>query len=314
MATKGKTTHRTTGATEGSPQMGRLELVPRTLAELPIMLMGRLYYRPHGGIRRILTPKEEKLRAKAGVNNYRFLRDNVWSAEETVVNKCLEGLLMAAPPAAVGAAINAVAPSSRLASPIVCKLRYPKQFNRVVGEPDFLLWDAGRSALVIGEIKIGAKSSNGRYSDEQLKKYMRLGLLARGSLGIKHVTHLIVLPSMEITKHCTNVDYWKPAVGPDGRLLERANRFMTTMVDYQHIVQECARHLETMDLARIQQCLDPKNPLIPIDTFVTSWESLCQRLSKASVDAGAGHLTEAFIVLQRLGEGRFAAGATGGPD
>jgi hypothetical protein len=184
----------------------------------------------------------------------------------------------------------------------------------VVGEPDFLLWDSNKSALVIGEIKIGAKSSNGRYSDEQLKKYMRLGLLAQGSLGIRHVTHLIVLPSMDIEKHCSNIDYWKPAIGPDGRLIERAKRFMTTMVDYGIIVSDCARHLESFDAELVQKGLDPKNPLIPIDTFVTSWQALCERFTEACVAQHAGHLKDSLRVLQRLGEGRFAAESTGGPD
>jgi len=311
MATKTKS--KATKSTRGADK-GKLELVPRTLAELPVMLIGRLYFAPQA-YRKKLTAKEETLRANAGVNTYRFLRDNVWSAEERVVNKCLEGMLMAAPPAAVAAAIKAVAATAGLVSPVLCKLRYPKQLNKVVGEPDFMLWDAAKSALVIGEIKIGAKPSNGRYSVQQLMKYMRLGLLARGSLGVQSATHLIVVPDGDFRRHCSDSDYWLPTVANDGRLgTEVPNNFLTYQVEYGMVADESARLLEVMDAESVRGFVQKRNPLIPIDTFVTSWKTLCGQLSKSCEATHAGHLIPAMQVLQRLGEGRFAETATGGPD
>lgn len=312
MAKMNKKTKTVRKPTIPSAGKGRLELVPRNLADMPLLLMRHLYFRPQA-FRKTLTKSEEKRYGGSKQEALNYLKNSVWPAEEIVVNRSLEALLLAAPPTAVARAFNEVAPTGGLLSPQLCKIRVPKKIRSDVGAPDFVLWDEKKSAVLLGEIKIGAKPGNGRYSYEQLVKYMRLGLLARGSLGIKNVTHLIVLPTLQIEEHCEDSDYWRPAI-EDGRLVERANRFMTTMVEYGMIAGDCARHLDSFDAELVQKCLDPKNPLIPIDTFVTSWRALCERLTDACVAQHAGHLKDSLRVLQRLGEGRFAAESTGGPD
>jgi hypothetical protein len=198
---------------------------------------------------------------------------------------------------------------------VLCKLRYPKPLNKFVGEPDFVLWDAAKSAIVMGEIKIGAKPSNGRYSVQQLMKYMRLGLLARGSLGVQSVTHMIVVPDGEFRQHCSDPDYWLPTVSNDGRLgTEVPNRFLTYQVEYEMVSDQCASLLETMDTKLVRSFIRDRDPLIPIDTFVASWQALCGQLARSCEATHAGHLTPAIQVLQRLGEGRFAQTAAGGPE
>ena len=308
MATRTKSPVKKAARRIGATAAEGLQIVPRTLAELPIMLMGRLYFRPQV-LSRTLTKSLARKHAKSEESTYRLLRDEVWPAEEIVVHKALEGVLMGAPPNAVAKAINNVAPGAHLAAPCVCKLRIPNTLNEIVGEPDVVLWDEGASALVLVELKIGAKPSNGRYSLGQLMKYMMLGLLARSTLGIKHVSHLIVLPSRNIRDHCVDADNWEPSVAADGQLIvPRAWQSPTYITDYSLLAQRDAMSLKGFDNAEFGDLLDESRPLLQVHTYVTSWQLLCKELDHACAAAKAGHLAPSFVYLRRLGEGKAASG------
>jgi len=284
-----------------------LELIPISIAELPLWFMLRLYYRPISVSKREnLTAKEIQRHRELGGSTASFVYKHVWPAQETVVNKCLEALLMAAPPVAVANAVNRLAPSANLEFPTVCKIKRPKKLKGVTGEPDFLLFDKKNQALVVGEIKIGAKPTNGRYSFQQLRKYMQLGLLTRASLRLRHVTHIIVLPDLDVAKHCLDADYWRPGISADNRLVSQIpERFLTAHAMYQRVAHDMARVLP-LDTQEFMKPVERSNPLIPIETYVVSWAALCQQLSASLVASNAAHLTDACIVQQHLGEGRFA--------
>lgn len=251
-----------------------------------------------------LSDNRDMLRKGSSNESYYY---NIWPSQEIVVNKCLEAVLMAAPPEAVAEAVNSVAASAGLVSPRVCRMRSPSRVSKALtGQPDFLLFDKENDALVLGEIKIGAKPSNQRYSRDQLQKYMQLGLLARATLSLKHVVHLIVLPSHEIAKHCMDPDKWSPEVGAAGRLTTKdPERYLTFYALYQRAGEHFDRAV-SLDRKAFMSPVDQDDPLTPLDTYVTSWEQLSRRLAAACTKAKADHLTDACAHLQLLGEGRFS--------
>jgi hypothetical protein len=285
---------------------GELRLVPVSIAELPIWALERSYYRSFPVRKKDIGSKGVKACEDRGVSPVAYLYNSVWSTEETVVNMCLEAVLIAAPPESVAKAVRALAPGTNLRSPRVCRMRRPQTLKGVTGQPDFLLYDAANQALVMGEIKIAAKKTNCRYSFKQLKKYMQLGLMARALLGLRHVTHLIVLPDLEVERHCEDPDYWEPALGPDNKLVSRnPKRFRTMHAVYQVAGEKINRSLP-LNVLDYMKPINPDDPLLPIPTYVVSWKQLCKQLSDACADSPAGNLDSAISVLQHLSEGRFA--------
>ncbi len=284
----------------------RLEFEPITLAELPIWFMARLYYRPVA-VRKKLTAGETKRHEEGGGGSlYKFLYRHVWAAEETVVNKCLEAVLMAVPPPAVAAAVKAIAPGSELRVPSVCRLRARDRLNRYVGEPDFVLVDQERRALVLGEIKIGAKPTNGRYSLQQLQKYMQLGLFAQSLKGFESVIHLVVLPDADIAKHCSDAKTWNPRIGLGHRLEpEDEGRFKARYSLYKEAAEKVAENFADFDIDQFLKPVDLMRPLLPIDTYAVSWKTMCAALVESCQQGHAQHLVPALDVLRSLGEGSF---------
>lgn len=281
----------------------QLELVPRNLAEMPLTLMYHLSTLKDPFDLEV-SQRDRAQAREAGLTLPEYRRRHLWPTKETVVNRSLDAVLLAMPPSSIGTTLTRIANTCGLANAIPYKLRIPKKLLPITGAPDFVLWDKERSALLLGEIKIGATSSNGRYSDQQLKKYMRLGLILRARFGIEHVSHLIVLPSPDIRQHCQNADYWQPDV-VDGRLVERANRFMTIYSEYLTLVTEAAKIIGPIDLGRVRSALRKDNPLIPLDTFVTSWADLCEAMWEVCSSPGSSHLLPAIEQLRALGEGRY---------
>jgi hypothetical protein len=134
---------------------------------------------------------------------------------------------------------------------------------------------------------------------------VRLGLILRARFGIEHVSHLVVLPTPDIRQHCQNADYWQPDV-VHGCLVERANRFMTIYSEYLTMVSEAAKIIGPIDLGRVRSALRKDNPLIPLNTFVTSWADFCEAMRGACGSAGSAHLLPAIEQLRVLGEGRYS--------
>jgi hypothetical protein len=254
-----------------------------------------------------LSPSQREFYEKQeGIDEKHALREHIWPSSEIIVNKSLETVLMAAPPKAVARAINSLAPNASLANPRVCQLVRPKGLMKWTGRPDLVLFDQQNGSLVLGEIKIGAKKTNERYKFEQLKKYMQLGLLARTHLKLKHVAHLVIVPSQNIAEHCDDPDYWKPDIDAGRQLVSRdPDRFRTMLAVYQGAAQDIARTLP-IDVREFLKSINPDKPLIPIPTYVATWDELGNELTKACNQEGAGYLAGSCELLKKMGVGTFA--------
>lgn len=179
------------------------------VAELPFELLTHLYWRPQAlGLRKGNDDARHEKRKRPDLLR---LKTEVWPQEETWVNKALDAVLAAAPPPAIAEALNALAPGFRFSATQFVKQK-ASGISDHVGDPDFALWDRESRTLVLGESKIGAKPSNGRYSSEQFSKYMLYGALMEIAGHATQVMHLVIAPTREVEVLCNDSDQWRPKV------------------------------------------------------------------------------------------------------
>ena len=295
-------------------------LSPVNLADLPFALLKRAYWRPQA-----LGLRKDNVDAKAEQNRRsrlpHFLLEK-WPKEETWVGKVLDQLLAGAPPRAVGDAFAAV--DNRLQG---CAFGLWNDSARAlrahVGDPDFILFDESKSALVLGEIKISAKATNGRYSFEQFSKYMLYAALAQLSGLAKTVTHLLVAPSLEPSEFCNDAKLWEPRVQASSgrlsvtpsavRLKGKAYGKKNGYRDFESWRRYAADSLLDEEWreanpgygkAEVERLLNAKTSPVLVSTYVVTWDRLCSELAKSCEARHAGHLVPAIEKLRKLGTGQ----------
>lgn len=305
----------------------RIRVTTKSVADLPFDLLAALYWRPQAlGIRSSKRSSETAPSADRRHSILPHLRKNKWPTEETWVNKAVDALLAAIPPSATAAALHSLYPQLALVDPRFCKVS-TSQLSHHVGAPDFALYDHATGTIVLGEIKIGAKSTNGRYGFEQFTKYMLASALLQLSRvvlvdgkpeTVKATVHVVIGPGQEIGDWCIDNPQWSPSVGPDRRLQVRPDAIAVkprhkapryrNFLDWQKYVcgfltdPEVAAANE-VDVSQVDAVMAQNTLPCLVPALVFSWDDLARSLRESCAEHGARHLISAIEQIRQMGNG-----------
>lgn len=289
------------------------------VADLPFELLTHLYWRPQA-----LGLKRENVDSKAldkRSSRLPELRESVWPKEETWVNKVLDTVLASAPPRAIAESLAGLVPQLE-ARELALHQQEASAISDHVGDPDFALWDETSRTLVLGESKIGAKKTNGRYSFDQFSKYMLYGALMEIAGHATRVLHVVLAPSLDPHDVCNDAKQWDPAIDPDsgtlsvdparirlsGKLYQRKDRYhdLPSWQRYarEHLLDPEWREAngDYLDTAVDERLTAASAPVL-VPTYVMTWDRWSSELVRACRKHGAGHLAPAIERLRELGNG-----------
>lgn len=289
------------------------------VSELPFELLTHLYWRPQAlGLRKGNGDAQYEKRKRSDLLR---LKTEVWPKEETWVNKALDAVLAAAPPQAIAEALNALVPEFLFSATQLVKQK-ASGISDHVGDPDFALWDRESRILVLGESKIGAKPSNGRYSFDQFSKYMLYGALMEIAGHATQVMHLVIAPTREVEVLCNDSDQWRPKIDRatgrltvDPRGLQLTSEFYKNkgryrdFASWQRYVREHLLDIEWREAngdytdSEVDGRLDVASAPVLVPTYVMTWDRFCGEMSGACNKQHAAHLVSAIEKLRELGMG-----------
>lgn len=285
----------------------RIVVGPMLLGELPFRVLTQAFWRPQ-------ALKPSNFVATAGGRKVDILGLR-WRAEESWVNHSLDGILSALPLGALAELMRANIPNfiEQALSPAFC---HGYALNPYIGEPDLFLM--GSNQVVAGEIKIGAKKSNGRYSFQQFTKYLTLSLLLRASRRIdlpRQMFHLLVVPTLNPKEFCEDFNDWAPEIRNGwlhvdltrvtfkdrrGRFSDLESWRTTVLEPLKKHSYAAANEIDPDVVAEIEADLSP----MTMEVRVVTWDDLMAQTSELANSVGLGHLDSSCRLVANLGHGR----------
>src|SRR5450759_1005314 len=150
-----------------------LFLKDRDLVNLPFRVLTQMFWRPQA----FNVLKSSRITDASRERKIDRLNQQ-WQMQESWVNHSVDAIFGALPPPAIGEIINKLMPAITATSltPYECRAGAMKRY---LGVPD--LFFSGDGQAIAGEIKIGAKPRNGKYSFEQYTKYLTVAVFMRAS-------------------------------------------------------------------------------------------------------------------------------------
>lgn len=190
-------------------------------------------------------------------------------------------------------------------TPNFCSVfRNSPPLRKYIGMPDFIVNDESGNAI-IGEIKIGARKSNHKYSFQQYTKYMHLAALCKCSSKIilpKNITHLLILPTENLSENTLDKKLWLPTV--DKQLMSpNINSENIDLIIWKSELKSflCKKEVTNqneLEMEKIEVLMNQQTPEI-VPTYVYSWTKLLE-VMKESFGDDAQHLQEGFDAFSRM--------------
>jgi hypothetical protein len=273
----------------------QVRFVPQTVVHVPFRTLENAFWRPQAA--KLHGKHKDSLKDLADVRATKTWQKLwlAWAREETWINHAFNGLLLALPDEALSNALAAAAGGHRVSAPVVVKLE-SAGLAGLTGDPDFIV--RGEDRCVLGENKVQAHPKSHRYSFEQYAKYMTLGAMVAcaESNERREAMHLLVVPSDDLTRTCSDFEQWRPRV-VSGRLVVDPAAIQVThskghFRDFATWREHVLRRLSApatqarwkVDVTMVEKLFSENGPAL-VPSYVVTWADLM-----ASIEASATQL------------------------
>ncbi len=276
-----------------------LQFEKKSLPGLPFDILNNVYYRPQDAI----LSGSHKIVKKAGEMMGEVLTIERFNREIWVNFSFLN--LLHGTSYEIRSKLFSRLTKQIMITPNFCSVfRNSPPLRKYIGMPDFIVNDESGHAI-IGEIKIGARKSNHKYSFQQYTKYMHLAALCKCSSKTvlpKKITHLLILPSENLSENILDKKLWLPTV--DNQLLTpNINSENIDMTIWKTELRNFLYKKEVtiqneLEKEKIELLMSQQTPDI-VPTYVYSWIKLLEIIQE-SFGNDANYLQEGFGVFSKM--------------
>ncbi|WP_127716740.1 hypothetical protein [Halobacteriovorax sp. HLS] len=138
------------------------------------------------------------------------LRQDVWASTEEGVNFSFHNLCMAIPPKDNAQIFNKLLGEELFSTLSLTNLLFPSDssLKRILGNPDFSMYDEINNVFIIGEQKVSLGSSAHKFSFEQFLKYQNLSIFLKSIDPCMKLRIILFHPSENIENDIYTYDKW----------------------------------------------------------------------------------------------------------